>query len=126
MNHIFRHDNRANPKVKGFDSFQKFYPVFFGAFVKFPVSNDESGQAEGLIHISELSEDRISHPSQVLRIEQLLNAKIVKIADGRVYLSLKNLKQSPIKETREETKEEIREEPKEETKEETKPEIQEA
>ena len=58
----------------------------FGAFVDIGLKND------GLIHISQISEKRISHPSDVLSInQQLKNIKVISIdlEKQRVGLSLK-------------------------------------
>ena len=58
----------------------------FGAFVDIGLKND------GLIHISQISEKRISHPMDVLSInQQLKNIKVISIdlEKQRVGLSLK-------------------------------------
>jgi len=58
----------------------------FGAFVDIGLKND------GLIHISQMSEKRISHPLEVLSVNQQLSAiRVVEvdIAKGKVALSLK-------------------------------------
>lgn len=65
----------------------------FGAFIKF---NKESLPfIEGLIHISELDWQLIEDPAQILKVGQRVKAKIIKIANGRVFLSLKALKKDP-------------------------------
>jgi len=58
----------------------------FGAFVDIGLKND------GLIHISQMSEKRISHPLEVLSVNQQLSAiRVVEvdIAKGKVGLSLR-------------------------------------
>lgn len=58
----------------------------FGAFVDIGLKND------AMIHISQMSEKRISHPSQILSIGQVLkNCKVIEIdkAKNRVGVSLK-------------------------------------
>lgn len=57
----------------------------FGAFVSMGL------EAEGLIHISEISAERISSPSEVLRIGQRLRARVLSVdaKEQRVSLSLK-------------------------------------
>ena len=58
----------------------------FGAFVDIGLKND------GLIHISQISEKRISHPMDALSInQQLKNIKVISIdlEKQRVGLSLK-------------------------------------
>jgi small subunit ribosomal protein S1 len=66
----------------------------FGAFV-------DLGEVEGLIHVSEIGHGRVSHPSQVLAIEQMVEVKVVKIDSApergraRVGLSLRALEPDP-------------------------------
>ncbi len=73
----------------------------FGAFIKFPVNEDgaEQGlQAEGLIHISELDWQLIDSVSEVVKVGDIVEAKVSDISkDGRVSLSLKALKEDPWK-----------------------------
>lgn len=65
--------------------------VDFGAFMKFSPEN-----LEGLIHISELDWQLIEDPSEVVKIDQKVKAKIIEIThDGKVSLSLKALKKDP-------------------------------
>jgi len=63
----------------------------FGAFAEI-----EPG-VEGLIHISELSEDRITHPKQVVREGDELSLKIIRIepARHRLGLSLRQVDEEP-------------------------------
>jgi small subunit ribosomal protein S1 len=63
----------------------------FGAFAEI-----EPG-VEGLIHISELSEDRITHPKQVVREGDELPLKIIRIepARHRLGLSLRQVDEEP-------------------------------
>jgi small subunit ribosomal protein S1 len=62
----------------------------FGAFV-------DIGGVEGLIHISELSWSRVTHPSQVLRPNQTVKVKVldVQAEEGRIALSRKRLHHNP-------------------------------
>jgi len=62
----------------------------FGVFFKF----DQN--LEGLIHISELDWKIIEDPSKIFKVGQKLKAKIVKISNSRVFLSLKALKNPAI------------------------------
>ena len=57
----------------------------FGAFVKLNMPGD----LEGLIHISELSEERVDHPKQVVKPGDVLTLRIINIeeADQRIGLS---------------------------------------
>ena len=63
----------------------------FGAFVKFA----DDLTVEGLIHISELDHRLIENPREVVTINDLLQAQIVEIKEGRISLSLKALKPNP-------------------------------
>jgi small subunit ribosomal protein S1 len=83
----------------------------FGAFIKFPVQqtqgktlpkaaapDKESLQAEGLIHISELDWQLIDNVSEIVKVGDIVKAKITDVAkDGKVSLSLKALKPDPWK-----------------------------
>ncbi|MBD3360723.1 S1 RNA-binding domain-containing protein [Candidatus Peregrinibacteria bacterium] len=76
----------------------------FGAFVKL---NDE---INGLIHVSEVSEEEISDASEVLKVGEKIKAKIISIdsEEHRVALSIKALNE------KEESSEEVKEEKEEE------------
>ncbi|GBD33767.1 30S ribosomal protein S1 [bacterium HR34] len=67
--------------------------VDFGAFIKF--SKDNIKPIEGLIHISELDWKLIEDPSEIVKKGDRIKAKIVKIENDRVFLSLKQLKENP-------------------------------
>lgn len=62
----------------------------FGAFV-------DLGGIDGLIHISQLSWDRVNHPSEVLEPGQKVRVKIEKINSdtGKIGLSYRNLLEHP-------------------------------
>ncbi len=62
----------------------------FGAFV-------DLGGIEGLIHISELSWSRVTHPAQIVTPGQTIKVQIIQIDEGeeRIALSLKRLKRNP-------------------------------
>lgn len=62
----------------------------FGAFIKFGPEN-----LEGLIHISELDWQLIEDPSKIVKVGEKVKAKIVKISDDKISLSLKALKPNP-------------------------------
>jgi small subunit ribosomal protein S1 len=65
----------------------------YGAFVRFG-----AGQ-EGLIHVSNLSDERVGHPSEVLKEGQTVEAKVLTIRRGgrRIGLGLKQMHESPWK-----------------------------
>jgi small subunit ribosomal protein S1 len=62
----------------------------FGAFV-------DLGGVEGLVHISELSWDRVKEVSSVVKVGQIVTAKVLKVDldAGRIGLSLKAVQASP-------------------------------
>ena len=63
----------------------------FGVFVRFT----DNPQIDGMIHISELDYKLIENPKDIVKVNDALKAKIVDIKDGRVFLSLKALKEDP-------------------------------
>lgn len=62
--------------------------VDFGAFVNVD-------GIEGLIHISEISWERVSDPSDYVKVGQTVEAKIISIEKDRLSLSLKQLQEDP-------------------------------
>lgn len=62
--------------------------VDYGAFV-----NVEG--IEGLVHISEISWERVNNPSDYLKVGQTIEAKIISIDKDRLSLSIKQLTQDP-------------------------------
>ncbi|OHA24150.1 MAG: hypothetical protein A3B11_01330 [Candidatus Taylorbacteria bacterium RIFCSPLOWO2_01_FULL_44_26] len=63
--------------------------VDFGVFVKL-----EEG-LEGLVHISEIDWGLVDDPRNFLKVGQNIRAKIIEIKDGKISLSLKQLKANP-------------------------------
>lgn len=62
--------------------------VDFGAFVNVD-------GIEGLIHISEISWERVNNPSDYVKVGQTVEAKIISIDKERLSLSMKQLTQDP-------------------------------
>ncbi|MGB1250841.1 MAG: 30S ribosomal protein S1 [Candidatus Promineifilaceae bacterium] len=62
----------------------------FGTFV-------DLGGVEGLIHISELSWSRLTHPSDVIRAGQHVKAVVLEVdrPNGRIALSMKRMRKDP-------------------------------
>ena len=62
----------------------------FGAFV-------DLGGVDGLIHISQLSWDRVKHASEVLEVGQKVKVKIQKIdpQTGKIGLAFRDLSENP-------------------------------
>jgi small subunit ribosomal protein S1 len=68
----------------------------FGAFV-------DLGGIDGLLHITDISWDRISHPSEVLKIDQEIEYKVLNIdrEKEKIALGLKQLRVNPWEEVEE-------------------------
>ena len=70
----------------------------FGAFVNF------YGKRDGLVHVSQISEERVNHPKDVLTEGQNVKVKLMGIDDrGKSKLSMKVIDQSTGKEVEKET-----------------------
>ena len=63
----------------------------FGAFIKF------GKNLEGLVHISEIVWQRISHPREVLKVGDKIKAQIIDLNKSKIYLSIKRLVDDPWK-----------------------------
>ncbi|MBI4085587.1 MAG: 30S ribosomal protein S1 [Candidatus Liptonbacteria bacterium] len=63
----------------------------FGIFVRFV----DNPQIEGLVHISELDHRIIDSPKELVALDQPAKVKIIDIKEGRVFLSMKALKDDP-------------------------------
>ena len=63
----------------------------YGAFLRFGTG------LEGLIHISNLAHDRLSHPSEVVKVGDRIEAKVLYVNRGgkRIALGIKQLDESP-------------------------------
>ncbi|MCR4996990.1 MAG: S1 RNA-binding domain-containing protein [Butyrivibrio sp.] len=57
----------------------------YGAFI------DLGNGMSGLVHISQISNQRIAHPSSVLKVGQKVKVKVTAIKDGKLSLSMKAL-----------------------------------
>lgn len=69
----------------------------YGAFVN--LGNGLSG----LIHVSQISEKRIKHPSAVLAVGDTVKVKVIAVKDGKLSLSMKALQDVAAEEIVEET-----------------------
>lgn len=63
----------------------------FGVFLKFT----DNPSVEGLAHVSELEWREVQNPKEIVKIDDVVKAKIIDIKDGKVSLSLKALKDDP-------------------------------
>lgn len=59
----------------------------YGAFI------DLGDGISGLVHISQISQKRIKKPSEVLTVGDIVKVKVVKVADGKIGLSMKALEE---------------------------------
>lgn len=61
----------------------------FGAFIDIGLHHD------GLLHVSQMGEHRVNHPSDVLAVGDVLKVKIIQVDEkrNRISLSLKGVKQ---------------------------------
>lgn len=71
----------------------------YGAFIR--LENDLSG----LVHISQISTQRIKSPDQVLKVDDEVDVKVIGIKEGKISLSIKSLMEE--KESEEEPEEKI-------------------
>ncbi|MCD8021763.1 MAG: S1 RNA-binding domain-containing protein, partial [Lachnospiraceae bacterium] len=69
----------------------------YGAFI-----NLGKGMS-GLLHVSQISQQRIKHPSMVLKEGQTVKVKIIGVKDGKISLSMKALESEEAQEIEEET-----------------------
>lgn len=69
----------------------------YGAFVR--LSNGLSG----LVHVSQISQQRIKHPNVVLKEGQTVKVKVIAIKEGKISLSMKALEDVAAAEVEEET-----------------------
>lgn len=75
----------AEPEVgKIYENVPVVSVLDFGAFVQILPGKD------GLVHVSEMSEERVNHPGDVVKEGDRVNVKLVAIDDrGRLQLSMK-------------------------------------
>ena len=67
----------------------------YGAFV------DLGDGIDGLVHISQMSQKRINNPSEVVKEGEKVKVRILKVADGKISLSMKVLEDAPVQEKEE-------------------------
>ncbi|MBR6160154.1 MAG: S1 RNA-binding domain-containing protein [Lachnospiraceae bacterium] len=61
----------------------------YGAFI------DLGDDMSGLVHVSQISHERIKHPGVVLKEGQEVDVKVIEIKDGKLSLSIKALIENP-------------------------------
>ena len=69
----------------------------YGAFI------DLGNGLSGLVHVSQISQQRIKHPAAVLKEGQKVKVKVIAVKDGKLSLSMKALEDVAAKEIEEET-----------------------
>ncbi|KAL9949934.1 hypothetical protein ACHAQF_000184 [Verticillium nonalfalfae] len=75
---------------------QKVYPgrvtgvKDFGAFVNL---QGVRGKSDGLVHVSQISEQRVNHPSDILSRDQQVWVKVISVDGNRIGLSMKQVDQ---------------------------------
>ena len=69
----------------------------YGAFV------DLGHNLSGLVHISQICEKRIKHPSVVLKVGDEVKVKVLDVKDGKISLSIKAASDKPAEDMEEET-----------------------
>ena len=67
----------------------------YGAFV------DLGDGIDGLVHISQMNQKRINSPSEVVKEGEKVKVRILKVADGKISLSMKVLEDAPVQEKEE-------------------------
>lgn len=73
----------------------------YGAFIRL-----ENGLS-GLVHVSQISDKRITSPSKVLKEGETVKVKVIAVKDGKLSLSMKALIEKPAQEEQQEEKYEI-------------------
>lgn len=73
----------------------------FGAFVKIQVKvkgskvKEETAEVEGLVHVSELSFSRVNLPSDVIKVGDKVQVKVLAAHEGKLALSIKQAMKDP-------------------------------
>ncbi|KKR28719.1 MAG: RNA binding S1 domain protein [Candidatus Woesebacteria bacterium GW2011_GWA1_39_8] len=72
----------------------------FGIFVKIEVKADTGGEkvpVEGLVHISEMSWDKINKPEDIVKVGQKVKVKVIGKKEGKLAFSMKQIQDDPWK-----------------------------
>lgn len=69
----------------------------YGAFINL------GGGLSGLVHVSQIANQRIKHPAAVLKEGQTVKVKVIAVKDGKLSLSMKALEEAAAEEIKEET-----------------------
>ncbi len=73
--------------------------VDFGAFIAIPVDVEGHGKVdvEGLVHLSELSWEKVSNPAEFIAVGDVVKVKVIGLRDGKLALSMKQAQEDPWK-----------------------------
>lgn len=77
---LFKVGSRVKGKISGI--------VQFGLFINL-------GEAEGLVHISEISWERVSDLNKMFKVGQEIEVEVISIENGKISLSIKRLTSDP-------------------------------
>jgi len=67
----------------------------YGAFV------DLGDGIDGLVHVSQMSQKRVNNPAEVVKEGEKVKVRIIKVADGKISLSMKVLEDAPVQDKEE-------------------------
>lgn len=89
-----KQDSNRKKKISDIKDGQIFHGVVatikdYGAFI------DLGDGLSGLVHVSQISHERIKHPGVVLKEGQEVDVKVIGIKDGKISLSIKALIENP-------------------------------
>ena len=94
----------ALKKVKAGDTYKGVVSGImpFGVFVTVdvPLTKDKLGKVEGLVHISEISWEKVDDPNRHFRVGEALDVMVIGVNEdtGKLNLSVKRLKLDPWQE----------------------------
>ena len=99
---LVKKQRKAMDKVEVGDTFEGVVTTLadFGCFVRFEVSvgKKEKVELEGLVHVSELSWDKVASPSDIVSEGDKVKIKIINKQDGKLALSMKQAQRDPWEE----------------------------
>lgn len=93
-------DKKLEEKIKKLKIGEKYNGtvtgiVDFGIFVSFISDKKEGKEIEGLVHISELSWNRVDNIAKLYKIGNKVNVEVIDLKGNKVFLSVKRLLSDP-------------------------------
>lgn len=83
--------------------------VDFGVFVKIEIpQKKEKVELEGLVHISELSWEKVGQPKDIFSVGDKVDVKVIELRDGKLSLSIKQAMGDPWKDVEKKYKPEMK------------------